>query len=152
MQSKRLQEFLDDRHAHYATIPHVRAVTAQEIAAAAHVPGRELAKTVMIKLDGNLAMLVVPSTLRVDFERVRRAIGVDSAVLAEEHEFKSVFPDCELGAMPPFGNLYGLDVYVDARLAEDAEIAFNDGSHVELVRMPYPEFAQLAGVREIRLD
>ncbi|HLI64032.1 MAG TPA: YbaK/EbsC family protein, partial [Terriglobales bacterium] len=122
---------------------HSKAYTAQGIAAISHISGREVAKTVIVKLDGNLAMAVLPASYQVDLEALRRVTGVQVAELATEREFKQNFPDCETGAMPPFGNLYGIPVYVDRTLAEDREIAFNAGSHYELIKMAYRDFYQL---------
>jgi Ala-tRNA(Pro) deacylase len=127
----------------YVVISHSRAFTAQGIAAISHISSRELAKTVIVKLDGDLAMAVLPASYQVDLELLRRATGVSPAELATEHEFKRHFPDCETGAMPPFGNLYGIPVYVDETLTEDREIAFNAGSHYELIKMSYADFAHL---------
>ena len=98
----------------------------------------------MLKIDGTLAMLVMPAAYRADLTRLSRALGGREVELAQESEFKDAFPDCEVGAMPPFGNLYGMPVYVDARLTGEAEIAFNAGSHTDVVRMPYAEFERLA--------
>src|SRR5919109_531381 len=100
MPVKKLQEFLDAQHVKYVTIRHSPAYTAQEIAASAHIPGKEVAKTVMVKLDGRLAMAVLPASLQVNFERLQRAAGVSQAELASEQEFRDRFPDCEVGAMP----------------------------------------------------
>jgi len=119
------------------------AYTAQEVAAAAHVPGKEVAKTVMVKLDGDLAMVVLPATDRVSIERVRAATGAREVELAAEHEFSDLFPKCEVGAMPPFGNLWDLPVFVDEHLREDEVIAFNAGTHTELMKLPYSEFERL---------
>ena len=102
------------------------------------------AKTVMLKVDGTLAMMVMPAAYRVDLTRLSRALGGRLVELAEETEFKDAFPDCEVGAMPPFGNLYGMPVFVDSRLASQHEIAFNAGTHTDAVRMPYKEFERLA--------
>jgi Ala-tRNA(Pro) deacylase len=143
MLSPRLHHFLDERHAPYTTLTHNRTITAQETANAAHIGNRNFAKTVMLKVDGELAMLVMPAAYRADLTRLSRALGGNQVELAREDEFKDKFPDCELGAMPPFGNLYGIPVYVDARLTGDAEIAFNAGSHTDVVRMPYAEFERL---------
>lgn len=148
----RLQHFLEDNHAHFQTIPHPRAITAQEAAAAAHVSGHDLAKTVMVKLDDRLAMVVLPACERVHLGRLRHAVGAQVAELASEAEFRDRFPDCEVGAMPPFGHLYELDVFLDARLAAHDEIAFNAGTHTDLVRMPRGEFEQLARPQRVRLE
>ena len=98
----------------------------------------------MLKVDGKLARMVMPAAYRIDLTRLSRALGGPEVELAEEQEFRAAFPDCEVGAMPPFGHLYGMPVYIDARLAEQGEIAFNAGSHTDVVCMPYAEFERLA--------
>ena len=143
MPAKRLKDFLDGKGVKYVTIGHSPAFTAQEIAASAHIPGKELAKTVMVKLDGTMAMAVLPASRAVDFDLLKDAAGAKEAELATEAEFLDLFPGCEAGAMPPFGNLYDVAVYADEGLAEDEEIAFNAGSHKELVRLAYADFARL---------
>ena len=143
MPAKKLKEFLDANGVKYVVIRHSPAYTAQEIAASAHVSGRELAKTVVVKLDGELAMAVLPATASVDFGLLEEVSGAQTGELAREGDFRDRFAECELGAMPPFGNLYGLDVYADSRLAEDETIAFNAGTHKELVRLAYEDFARL---------
>ena len=143
MPLSKVKAFLDSHNVKYVGISHSKAFTAQGIAAIAHISGRELAKTVIVKLDGDLAMAVLPASYQVDLEALRRHTGVRVAELATEHEFKRHFSDCETGAMPPFGNLYGIPVYVDATLAEDREIAFNAGSHYELIKMAYADFEKL---------
>lgn len=143
MPVKRLKEFLDSHNIKYITISHSRAFTAQETAKSAHIPVKELAKTVMVKIDGKMAMAVLPASCKVDFDLLRKATGSGKVEIADEKEFKNLFPECEVGAMPPFGNLYGMDVFVARSLAEDEEIAFNAGSHRELVRMAYKDFERL---------
>ena len=143
MPVKRLTDFLDSHKIKYVKISHSLAYTAQEIAASAHVSGKELAKTVIVKLDGSMAMAVLPALRRIDPDRLRRASGANQIAFATEGEFKSRFPECDVGAMPPFGNLYDMAVYVDASLAEDEEIVFNAGSHTELVRMNWADFKRL---------
>lgn len=138
-----LKRFLDANHVRYVSIQHSPAYTAQETAASAHVPGRELAKTVLVQIDGEMAMVVLPSTRMVDLERLRKFDGASSVTLAGEQEFAERFPDCEAGAMPPFGNLYDMPVYVDQRLREDEHIAFNAGSHAELIQLDYRDFERL---------
>ena len=152
MPVQKLRDYLDEHNVRYVVISHSSAFTAQEIAASAHVPGRELAKTVMAKVDGRLVMVVLPASRRVEFDRLKEAIGAESAELASEQDFAQVFGDCEVGAMPPFGNLYGLEVYVDRHLAEDEEIAFNAGSHTELLRMRYDDFERLVQPMVIELS
>ncbi len=143
MPDTRLTKFLDKEHVKYVLIGHSPAFTAQEIAANAHVPGKELAKTVIVKIDGELAMVVLPASKQVRMDRLQEMLGAHHVELADEDEFKHAFPDCETGAMPPFGNLYGMNVYVSQALREDDEIAFSAGSHSELIRLPYAEYERL---------
>jgi Ala-tRNA(Pro) deacylase len=143
MPAARLKKFLDENHIKYVSISHSPAFTAQEIAAASHTPGRELAKSVIVKLDGKMTMAVLPASYFVDLERLAAVAGASEAELATEQEFKSLFPGCEPGAMPPFGNLYGMKVFASAGLEEDEQISFNAGSHIELVRLAYKDFKRL---------
>ena len=143
MPINRLKGFLDENDVRYVSISHSQAFTAQEIAEAAHIPGKELAKTVMVKLDGEMAMAVLPATDRVSPSRLREVTGAREVELASEDEFADLFPNCEVGAMPPFGNLWDMPVFVDQHLREDEQIAFNAGSHTELVRLPYTEYERL---------
>ena len=145
MHLSKVKEFLDANAVKYVVISHSKAYTAQGIAAISHIRGKELAKSVIVKLDGALAMAVLPASYQVDLTALKRATGVQVAELATEREFKQHFPDCETGAMPPFGNLYGIPVYVDETLTEDHEIAFNAGSHYELIKMAYADFERLVG-------
>jgi Ala-tRNA(Pro) deacylase len=139
----KLKEFLDSHDVRYLLISHSPAYTAAEIAASAHIPGKELAKTVIVKIDGKMAMMVLPASYKVDFDLLREATGGKDVALATEPEFQNLFPGCELGAMPPFGNLYGMDVHVADVLAEDKEIAFNAGSFTELMKLSYEDFERL---------
>lgn len=143
MPVKQIQTFLDTNHINYSITKHPRAFTAQEIAASAHIPGKKLAKTVLVKADGKLKMAVLPASYHLNLDQLRTEIGCQNIRLANEQEFKDKFPDCEVGAMPPFGNLYGLDVVVAASLVEDEEIMFNAGSHTELMKMRYNDFETL---------
>jgi Ala-tRNA(Pro) deacylase len=152
MPVRKLRDFLDSEGIKYVTVSHSVAYTAQEIAARAHVRGKSLAKTVMVKLDGNVSMVVLPATFKVDFDLLKEASGASDVELASEKEFKNMFPDCELGAMPPFGNLYGFDVYVAKTLAQDDEIAFNAGSHTELIKLPYSDFERLVKPKVVRIS
>ena len=147
MPAQRLLAFLDDNQVKYVVISHARAFTTQEVAAATHIPGKELAKSVIVEIDGEMAMAVLPGSQKVDVELLREAMGADQVSLARESEFKDRFPECDLGAMPPFGNLYGMPVYVADSLTDDEEIAFNAGSHTELVKMSYRDFERLAQPR-----
>lgn len=143
MPVKKLKEFLDQEKVKYVTLVHSAAFTAQEVAAAAHVPGKELAKTVIVHLDGQTAMAVLPANRKIVPQDLRQVSGAEQVKFATEEEFKKLFPDCETGAMPPFGNLYGMEVYVAQALAEDDEIAFNAGSHTELIKLAYKDFERL---------
>ena len=152
MAVQKLKEFLDREGVKYVSIHHSLAYTAQEIAASAHVSGSELAKTVVVRLDSRTALAVLPASQWVDFAALKAQTGAAEVRLATEKEFRDMFPDCELGAMPPFGNLYGLEVFVSKRLAEDEEIAFNACSHTELIRLPYRDFARLVKPKVVELS
>jgi len=140
----RLTEFLDGHNAAYTVIYHSPTYTAQGVAALAHISGKELAKTVIVKLDGKLTMAVLPAKFYVNLVSLKRAAQAHTASLASEDEFKDRFAECEPGAMPPFGNLYGLPVFADDSLEQDTAIAFNAGTHRELIRMYWADFKKLA--------
>jgi len=140
---KKLKDFLDEHGIEFVSVTHSKAFTAQKIAAAAHIPGKELAKTVIVKIDGKIAMAVLPASYRVDFELLKSALGAKQVELAQEKEFIDIFPKCEVGAMPPFGNLWDMGVFVAESLAENSEIAFNAGSHTELINMKFSDFKDL---------
>ena len=146
----KLRTFLDDNHVKYVTIGHSPAFTAQEIAAAAHIPGRELAKVVMVKLDDEMVLAVLPASHRVAIEQLRSATGARVVELATEEEFRNRFPDCEVGAMPPFGKLYGMRTFVAESLEDDERIAFNAGSHTELIQLSFADFRRLAEPKILR--
>jgi Ala-tRNA(Pro) deacylase len=152
MPSKKLKSFLDENKVKYISIQHSTAYTAQEIAAIAHIPGKDLAKTVIIKIDGKMAMAVLPASYKVSFENLKEALGAKEVRLAYEQEFMDKFPDCEVGAMPPFGNIYGMDVYAAESLAEDEEIAFNACSHTELIKMSFADFERLVKPKRIKFS
>ena len=139
----KIKEFLDEHNIKYTIIKHSAAYTAQEIAASAHISGRELAKTVMIKIEGKIAMAVLPASFKISFDQLKSALNVENVRLAYEQEFSNKFPDCEVGAMPPFGNLYGMEVYFAESLADDEEIAFNACNHTELIKMTNEYFYTL---------
>jgi len=143
MQLSKLREFLDSNNIKYLVISHSLAYTAQGIAALVHVSGKRLAKTVIVKIDGVLAMAVVPASFHVDLDRLREITGAQTVEIASEREFKDAFPDCETGAMPPFGNLYDMPVYADSSLAAHEEITFSAGTHRELMRMSWEDMARL---------
>src|SRR3989441_6127893 len=137
MPVKTLKQFLDKEKIKYVSIVHSTAYTAQEVAASAHITGKELAKTVIVELDGKMAMAVLPANRKIVLQDLREVTGSQEIKFASEEQFKLKFPDCETGAMPPFGNLYAMDVYVAQSLRDNAEIAFNAGSHTELITMDY---------------
>lgn len=143
MPVEKLKAFLDENRIKYQTITHSEAYTAQEAAAAAHIPGKDVAKTVMVKMDGDMAMIVLPATYQVSLERIRDVTGAADVELADEAEFRGLFPSCDPGAMPPFGNLWDMPVFVDRHLREDERIAFAAGSHHEMVRLAYADFERL---------
>jgi Ala-tRNA(Pro) deacylase len=143
MTAEKVRALLDRNQVRYVSIRHSPAYTAHEIAQSAHVSGKEMAKTVIVKIESWMAMVVLPASRRLSLETLQSVVGTRNVRLAKEHEFANLFPDCEPGAMPPFGNLYGLDVYVDPALALDDEIVFNAGTHTELIRMRYVDFENL---------
>jgi Ala-tRNA(Pro) deacylase len=143
MTLSKLREFLDSHHVKYLVISHSLAYTAQGVAALAHISGKKLAKTVIVKIDGILAMAVIPASDHVDLYQLRKLTGARTVEIATEAEFKNAFPDCETGAMPPFGILYDMPVYADLSLAENEEITFTAGTHRELVRMSLEDMLRL---------
>jgi Ala-tRNA(Pro) deacylase len=145
MQCKeRLEQYLTDNFVVFTEQQHRRAYSAQQIAALEHVPGRQFAKVVMVMADGELAMMVVPAASWLHLDRARSTLGAREVRLASEAEFAPSFPDCEVGAMPPFGNLYDMPVYVDEGLAANDEIVIQAGTHRDTVRMRYADFVRLA--------
>ncbi len=152
MPVKQLEEYLQNQNINYITINHARAYCAQEIAACTHIPGNELAKTVMVKVDGKMAMAVLTANDKVDFDLLQKVSGAQRVELADENEFKDLFPGCDIGAMPPFGNLYGMPVFVANTLANEKQITFNAGSHTELVRMAYKDFNRLVAPKAGKLS
>ena len=143
MPAKQLKEFLDSHKVKYVTMTHSAAYTALEIASLAHIHGDEFAKTVIAKIDGTLVMAVLPASYHVDLSLLKAAAKGKKIALASETDFRDRFPGCETGAMPPFGQLYGMPVLVDESLTRDKEIAFNAGTHHELIRLSYEDFARL---------
>ncbi len=151
MIAERLKRYLSDNHAAFEHHVHRTAYTAQQVAAEEHVPGRIMAKTVVLVANDGFILAVLPAPLRVDVQALREALGKANLRLATESEFSAVFPDSETGAMPPFGNLYGLPVYVDSTLTGAREIVFNAGTHRDTIRMRYEDFARLAQPQVISL-
>jgi Ala-tRNA(Pro) deacylase len=143
MPVKKLKEFLDKEKIKYVSIVHSTAYTAQEVAASAHIPGKELAKTVIVQLDGQMAMAVLPANRKIILQDLREVTGSDQVKFVAEDDFKMKFPECEPGAMPPFGNLYGMEVYAAGALGDNEAIAFNAGSHTEVIKLAYKDFERL---------
>lgn len=143
--ARRVKTFLDEEGAAYEHSEHAPAYTAQEVAAAEHVPGKELAKTVMLTDGEAFVMAVLPATRRVEIEQLREVAGNPDLRLADEEEFAGLFPNVETGAMAPFGNLYDVPVFVDQALREDESITFNAGTHTDTIRMAYTDFERLVG-------
>ncbi len=141
---KRLKDFLDENNIKYVTMVHSKAYTAQEIAAILHVPGKMFAKSVIVKADGNYIMAVLPATHRINMDLLKQVARAKEINLATEEEFESLFPKCEIGAMPPFGNLYDLPTYVDSSLTKDEDICFNATTHSEVIKMKYADYERLA--------
>jgi Ala-tRNA(Pro) deacylase len=139
----RLESYLREDQAPFETHHHPTAFTAQEVAASEHTPGKMVVKVVMVLADGELAMLAMPAPYQADLERVAEVLGASEVRLAHEEEFAPAFPDCEVGAMPPFGNLYGLPVYLDEALAEDETIVVQAGTHSDTIRLKYADFERL---------
>ncbi len=152
MTVQKLKNFLDEENIKYVSVKHSNAYTAQEVAATAHVSGREFAKTVIINREGKLIMCVLPASYKVDFGQLKANLGSEDIALAGEAEFKNSFPDCEVGAMPPFGNLYDMEVYVAETLTHNNEIAFNAGTHTEIIRMNFSDFERLVNPKVLRFS
>ncbi len=141
--SKRLKDYLEKNRVPYELGYHTMVYTAQEVAAAQHVPSREMAKVVMVKADGKMVMLVLPASHQVDIKKLKAVLQCKKVGMAKEKDFEELFPDCEIGAMPPFGNLYNLEVWVDRVLTEDPSFVFQAGSHVETLKIKYSDYARL---------
>ncbi len=144
MQGKeRLEAHLREHKVPFQTQHHAKVFTAQEVAGSEHIPGKMFAKVVMVIADGKLVMLALPASYVVDLGKVKAALGAQDVRLAEEAEFGSAFPDCDVGAMPPFGNLYDVPVYVDEALAEDETIVFEAGTHTDTMSLKYADYERL---------
>jgi Ala-tRNA(Pro) deacylase len=143
MLARKLKEFLDHEEIKYVIVMHSTAYTAQEVAASTHITGKELAKTVIVQLDGQMAMAVLPANRKIVLQDLREVTGSDQVKFVSEDQFREKFPECETGAMPPFGNLYGMEVFLAESLTENDEIAFNAGSHTEVIRMKFHDFERL---------
>jgi Ala-tRNA(Pro) deacylase len=151
MPLKRLRTFLDQNGIHYTQQSHITAYTAAGVASVAHVKGKEMAKAVMVLADDKLVMLVVPATMHIRLRQAKMALKARQVFLASEADFAHVFPDCEVGAMPPFGNLYGIPVFVDESLTRDKEIVFNAGNHREIIRMSYVDYVRTVAPQVVNI-
>lgn len=134
---------LDREHVHYDILPHPQAFRAAVVAQTLHVPEQQMAKVVIVKVKTQFVTTVLPARWRVDLQCLRKIFETHRVRLATEQEIKELFPDCELGAMPPLGTLYGLPVYVDRSLTGDEQFFFEGGTHSEAIRMRYWDFAAL---------
>jgi len=156
--TNQLQEFLKRNQVSFKHTVHPMAYTAREVASAEHLPAREVAKVVIVSVDNAYQMVVLPANRAVDLAELRTALGMSHARLATEHEIADLFPECDLGAMPPFGNLYDMPVYVDSGLAQDEWIAFNAGSHTDMIHMRFKDYKWLVNpvilplAREVELS
>jgi Ala-tRNA(Pro) deacylase len=151
MSGQKIKEYLKSHQVPYETILHPQAFSAQKIAHTAHIPGSEMAKTVILKIDGRMGMFVTGANERIDMRLIRKYFNASSVELADENEFKYLFGDCEAGAMPPFGSLYDMEEYISEGLMKDREIAFNAGNHTELIRMKFSDFKRLAHAKVLKM-
>jgi Ala-tRNA(Pro) deacylase len=147
MTARRLRDLLDRAKVKYVVVSHSPAYTAQEVAESAHVSGKMVAKAVVFQANDRMSLAVLPASCRIRLPLLEEATGAKPVRLATEAQFQSLFPDCEVGAMPPFGNLYRLEVWVDDSLQADEKIAFNAGSHRELFILAYRDFERLVKPR-----
>jgi Ala-tRNA(Pro) deacylase len=147
--AKRVREYLEENQVPYIHCTHRLAYTAQEVAAAQHIPGREMAKTIVVKAEGRFVLVILPAVLKLEMKALREELPFRHVELASEKEFAGLFPDCEVGAMVPFGNLYNLPVYVDRSLSADEEIVFNAGTHIDTIKMKYKDFERLVHPEKI---
>lgn len=138
-----ITNFLDQQHIAYSLLRHTTAYTAAETAENCHISGDCMAKVVIVKLDGKLAMVVEPAHQKVNLKLLEELTHAHKVELASEYEFQEKFPDCEVGAMPPLGNLYNMDVYISPALTKNEQIIFNAGNHSELIKMSYSDFERL---------
>ena len=149
MSMERVRQYLDEQNIKYSILQHSPAYTAQEVAESVHVTGRYFAKCVMVKIDGRLAQVVLPASDQVDLKRMAQSVGATSVELAREDDFQESFPDCEVGAMPPFGNLFGMEVFVSPHLTAADRIAFNAGNHTDVMQLSYGDFQRLVDPIEV---
>jgi len=139
----KIKQFLDQNNVPYQVILHEEVYTAQELAQALRVPGKELVKVVVIKADDRYCMAVLPSIRKIDLSALQMLLNAATLTIAAEREIKELFPESEIGAMPPFGHLAAMEVWVDSSLTKDEYITFNAGTHYEAIRMRYTDFDRL---------
>ncbi len=149
---QKLRSVLEANHLAFTQTTHTAAFTAREVASVEHLPAREVAKTVVLFGDGGFRMIVIPANKLVDFQEVRLALGLSHVRLATEEELSRLFPDCELGAMPPVGNIYDMPVYLDSSLAAEPEIVFNAGTHREAIHMQTADYRRLVSPTVVALS
>ncbi|MGO5000532.1 aminoacyl-tRNA deacylase [Oceanisphaera sp. W20_SRM_FM3] len=143
MPAQRLQQYLDQQGVKYRVITHSPAFTAQDVAEVAHIPGSVMAKVVIVTLDGQMTMIVVPAPKMIHTDTLAQALSAQKVTLVHEHDFREKFSDCQVGALPPFGNLYDMPVYLDTELAHQKEIVFSAGSYRELFSLPMKDYLRL---------
>lgn len=144
MAKEKIEAYLRENGVEYEVQKHPLAYTSQRVAQSEHIPGKLVAKTVVVFADGEMALLALPAPLHVDMKKAATVLGVKEVRLASEDEFAGRFPDCEVGAVPPLGNLYGLPLYVDTALADDERIVFDAGTHTDTISVTYEDFARVA--------
>jgi len=147
--ARRIKEYLEQNGVEYKSLVHPTAYTAQEVAATTHIRGKEVAKVVMVKVDDKMIMAVLPAAHKIDLAQLKEVLGVKKVELATEDEFKEMFPDCEIGAQPPFGNLYNLEVIAAKPLWENEEITFNAGTHTDVITIPFSDWERLVKPRQV---
>ena len=140
---QKLKDYLDEKKIKYVSIKHSPAFTAQDIAESAHISGKKLAKTVVVKVDNTMVMAVLSATKKLNIENLKKAANATVVEIATENDFRNKFPGCENGAFPPFGNLYDMKVFVDEELSKEKEIGFNAGSHTEIIKLEFADFKKL---------
>lgn len=151
MLAEKLEKYLSDHGAKFRTINHMPAFTAQQTAEISHVSGKEMAKSVILKVDGKFILMLEPANHKINLKAMAKWLNAKKVELASENEFQSLFPDCEVGAMPPFGHLYDLEVFVEDTLADQENITFNAGTHSDLIEMSYKDFERLEHPQKVHL-
>lgn len=142
-QQKRILAYLNENNVTFTKTQHPKAYTAQRVAATAHIPGKIMAKTIVVKVDGKMALAVLPANDRISFSEFSRQLHAKKVELASEEEFRNFFPDCETGAMPPFGNLYNITTYIASDITQNDDIAFNACNHIDIIKMRFEDFNRL---------